>query len=598
MKTDKKPLSLFEDHSKEKYLSVFLTAFVISAAVFLLMSLAQRGPFIYYGDYNMQQIPFYYHVHEAVRSGRFMWDFSTDLGTDLMESYSFYLMGSPFFWLTVPFPSAALPYIMPWMLSLKTAVAALTAYAYIRGFTNNTAACFMGGMLYAFSGFQVYNLMFNHFHDATAFFPLLLLASDRLAMKKDKGLFGAAVLLCAVSNYFFFAEMAVFTVIYYIVNIAVGRYKFTVKGFINYGFEAVLGVCAAAVVLLPSAGAVMGNNRAASHITPEYMLIYRNTLSTYIHIIKGFFTLPDLCLFHALPSSDEIECSSVSAYLPFVSVCGVFGYFARKPKKDMPAAMFVISLICMAVPVLNSMFYMFNIAYYARWFFMPILIMCVMTAVTVSEDVMLLKKSILPCMGVNAVILIGGLIYKGTVKTSALDSAETVNTTYLTYITIGSIGCLALLYSMLSDKSLTDNKARLTALNKRVSAACAVIMLASVSLGVAAFRDSKNYRNFFFESIDDVEELKNSDENSGLFFRTETCESYRNSNFMWDTSSSVSFISLIPQSMTEFYDKIGFPRGVVTTTIPNYESLRAMLSVKYYFDMPLEIDGQMLTPSD
>ena len=33
-------------------------------------------------------------------------------------------------------------------------------------------------MLYSFSGFSIYNIFFNHFHEAMVFFPLLLAALD------------------------------------------------------------------------------------------------------------------------------------------------------------------------------------------------------------------------------------------------------------------------------------------------------------------------------------------------------------------------------------------------------------------------------------
>ena len=86
---------------------------------------------------------------------------------------------------------------MPVLLAVKHGVATLTAYAFIRRFVDNTSACFIGGLLYAFSGFQTYNVFFNHFHDATAFFPLMLLGFELLVQKNKKGPFAVAVAICA-----------------------------------------------------------------------------------------------------------------------------------------------------------------------------------------------------------------------------------------------------------------------------------------------------------------------------------------------------------------------------------------------------------------
>lgn len=600
-KLKKSKTDLF-DESREKYLFTFLLAFGISAAVMLIFSIPQGGIFTYFGDYNYQQIPFYYHVHEAVREGRLMWDFTTDLGSDIMKSYTFYLTGSPFFWLTIPFPNASLPYLMLWFFSLKTAVAALTAYAYIRSFSSNTNACCLGGMLYAFSGFQLYNIMFNHFHDATAFFPLLLLASDKLFMERKKGLFALTVAVCASTNYFFFWGMAVFTVIYFAVNVFTGRYKFKLGAFFGYAFEAVLGVLMAAVVLLPSAAAVMNNSRAGTTLPLSQMFAYTSDPMIYLHVLKSFFTIPDLALNSALPASDQINGASVSAYLPFVSMCGVIGYFIIKRsgiKKDMPALMLIISVIAMLIPVFNSAFYMFNQQYYARWFYMPVLIMCVMTAVTVEKDVLLLKKGMIPCIGAAGLYLAFGLIYGAVIKSGENASVlgKSVNSTYLLTDSAIPIGCLALLYSMLGDKSLTDNKKRLTELLKRVMVCCGLFMMITIGLGKMTIHNTKDYIETGLRSRPQIDAyVKAAQEDPDQLFRVDMCEQYHNYNMMWDLSSCSSFISLVSPSIDEFYEAIGFPRGVSSQTPVNFEALRAFLSVKYYFDMPLYDEGVMREP--
>ncbi len=579
------------EESREKYGVVFLLAFAVCAVIMLIFSIPQGGLFTFYGDYNYQQIPFYFHVHEAVREGRFMWDFSTDLGSDIMQSYTFYLLGSPFFWLTVPFPDSVIPYLMPWLLCLKTAAAALTSYAYIRRFSANTNACCIGAMLYAFSGFQLYNIMFNHFHDATAFFPLLLLASDKLAQENKRGLFAASVALCAVTNYFFFAGMAVFTVIYFAVNIITGRYKFTFKGFAVYAFEALLGVITAAVILLPSAAAVLGDSRAASSIATEGLLAYINDPTIYIHVLKSMFVIPDLPLHGAIPMSEDMDCASASAYLPFVSISGVIGYFFLHKKRDMPKLMLIISSVCMLIPVLNSMFYMFNRQYYARWFFMPVLIMCVMTAVTVTEDAAMLKKGILPCICIPALYLAGCMIYNAV--------SGGADTAYIALQTLIPIGCMALLYSMLNDKSLSDNSKRIMGILKRVSVCCGLLMLLIIGFGKMTISTTDDYIKSCLKSRSEIDsEIINAQQDPEQYFRVDMCEQYQNRNLMWDLSSNSSFISIVSPSVREFYAGFGFPRLVNSSTPANYDSIRALLSVKYYFDMPLYDDKVMRTPPE
>ncbi|MEG2597470.1 MAG: YfhO family protein, partial [Oscillospiraceae bacterium] len=84
---------------------VFGLGILTSFLFFLPFLIMDKGLFVYYGDFNVQQIPFYQMCHDAVREGNIFWSWTTDLGSNFIGSYAFYLIGSPFFWLTIPFPS-------------------------------------------------------------------------------------------------------------------------------------------------------------------------------------------------------------------------------------------------------------------------------------------------------------------------------------------------------------------------------------------------------------------------------------------------------------------------------------------------------------
>ena len=105
------------------------------------------GIFFYYGDYNVQQVPFYILAHRAVRSGRFFWNPYIDLGSSMGGSMSFYLWGSPFFWLTIPFGEKTIPYILPFVMSLRYGTAMVTSYAYIRRNVRGNIWAVIGSLL-------------------------------------------------------------------------------------------------------------------------------------------------------------------------------------------------------------------------------------------------------------------------------------------------------------------------------------------------------------------------------------------------------------------------------------------------------------------
>ena len=117
-KTSKK-LSGLTYQSRRPVLTSFLIALLTAVLLFVPFIIYNGGIFYYYGDFNVQEIPFYQICHDAVRSGQMGWNHTTDLGSDLISSYSFYILGSPFFWLTIPFPNWFVPYLIGPLLILK-----------------------------------------------------------------------------------------------------------------------------------------------------------------------------------------------------------------------------------------------------------------------------------------------------------------------------------------------------------------------------------------------------------------------------------------------------------------------------------------------
>ena len=307
------------DTSKEKYLLAFLLGFGCIMLTLLPIMIAERGYFIFYGDFNAQQIPFYSLANDAAKSGNFGWNWFTDLGADFMTSYSFYLFGSPFFRLSSLLPRGLAVHAIPVLLAVKHGVASVTAYAYIRRFVRNKDAAVVGGMLYAFSGFQLFNIFFNHFQDVTALFPLMLIAMEENINCRRKGVFALIVAVMAINNYYFFTGQAVFLVLYYLFRMVCPDFNTSWKKFFGLAFEAILGTAMAAFVLLPSAMAIMGNYRVSEHLFGMDMVLYSD--KTLIpRIIQTFFMIPDAPARPNLFDSDYEKWASIGGFLPLFSM--------------------------------------------------------------------------------------------------------------------------------------------------------------------------------------------------------------------------------------------------------------------------------------
>lgn len=77
-------------------LRAFFTGLCLSFIIFIPFIIRDGGRFLFYGDFNVQQVTFYRLAHDAVVSGNMGWSHITDLGANFIGSYSFYLLGSPF----------------------------------------------------------------------------------------------------------------------------------------------------------------------------------------------------------------------------------------------------------------------------------------------------------------------------------------------------------------------------------------------------------------------------------------------------------------------------------------------------------------------
>ena len=65
---------------RERTGMAFLLALFAAIGIFLPFVIYDKGYFVFYGDFNVQQIPFYQMAHDAVREGDFFWSWTTDLG--------------------------------------------------------------------------------------------------------------------------------------------------------------------------------------------------------------------------------------------------------------------------------------------------------------------------------------------------------------------------------------------------------------------------------------------------------------------------------------------------------------------------------------
>ncbi len=561
------------------YLKSFLLGLGLAFALFLPFLIVDGGRFLFYGDFNVQQVPFYRLAHDAVRAGEWGWNYRTDLGANFIGSYSFYLLGSPFFWLTLPFPSEWVQFLMGPLLILKFGCATFTGYVYLHRYTKTGEAAMIGAVLYAFSGFSIYNVFFNHFHEAIVFFPLLLAALDEYMATRRRGLFALAVFGCCFVNYYFFVGQVTFTLIYFFLRLLCGSWRISLRDFLLLVLEAVLGVGLACCLLVPSVLAVLQNDRVDNPINGWNALLY-NKNQRYIHIIECFFFPPDLPARPNFTPESESKWASLGAWLPLFGMTGVLGWLQLRRKhwlKKMLYVLFVMALI----PFLNAAFQLFNSSYYARWFYMLTLMMALATILALEEQRTNWKRALTWSFAITAAI--AGLI-GGTPVLATQDGERTVTfgleqyparfwaTVAVSALSLAGVGYL-FRFRRGEGKGFTRS-------------VTALLSVTVVLYGVFFIATGKTQTEYVWDHLIpySLNGGKDIDLTDLQECRSDFYESVDNAGMFWEIPNIQAFHSIVPGSVMEFYKSIGVTRDVASRPGTDHYSLRGLVSVHWLFD--------------
>lgn len=371
---------------KNKYWQTFILAFLVALLLFLPISLrdAMLGqPFHYAGDYNSQSMLFWQYANQFIKDGgSFSWE--TELGSGFVNSYSYYMLGSPFFWASLWIPSKWMPWAMVPLFCFKFAFAGAGGYLWAKRWVKNPQYAMLAGMLYAFCGYNIYSIFYDSFVDVTALFPYLLAALDDAIIDKRRGCFSIWVAVSLLINYYFFIGEAIFLILYFICMLLGKKYILTGKLFLRMAVETVLGIAMGAVLVIPAALSLMQNPRISSFLNDYDFIVYGEP-QKYMAIFASMFIMPDAPYQNTLFSQSGTQWQNVCAYLPVVGITGGVA-LCRAERKHPFARVMKFCIICAFVPMLNAIFTLENATYYARWYYMPILILCGATAMVLDND--------------------------------------------------------------------------------------------------------------------------------------------------------------------------------------------------------------------
>ena len=576
-----------EQSHKKFWQAVGLCA--LTAAVFFLPFYILDGGFFHYaGDFNSQQITFYRYMNGFVKGAGYpdsafagaphnTFSWATDLGSGVMNAYSFYLYGSPFFWLSVLLPQSWLPYMMVPLLVLKFGVAGGGAYLYLRRYVKNANYAVLGACLYALSGFAVYNVFFNHFVDVVALFPYLLWALDEAIYEDRHGLFAFWVAVNLLNNYFFFVGQVIFLCIYFVCKLTAKDFRLTGRKFGHLLWESVLGVAMGCLLLFPAVLSLLQNPRTIDLSSGWGFLTYAK-VQQYLAILLSWILPPDSPYLTSVWSEGVIKWTSMTAYLPLCSLAGAMAYW-RSRKADSKKRIVAVCAVCALVPVLNSAFYALNSSYYARWYYMPTLILAAMTVNALEDPDIDLDA---PARGIGWIML-ATLVF--AVVPVRDDTTETWSFGVLKnpeqFFVVLGFGLLGLmLYRVLCSKWRQDSR-----FAQRMTAAVLVFACAftMVHIGIGKFGQWHTDSDLVEQDTNAL--LLKNDLPEGDY-RIDTYKIHDNIGMWLDKSCLQYFGSTAAPSILSFYPGLGVKRDVRSEPeITNY-ALRGLLSVEYLITTP------------
>ena len=573
---------------KDKFWRTVALCALTAALFFLPFYIIDGGFFHYAGDFNSQQISFYRYMNGFFKGAGYpdstfagaphnTFSWATDLGSGVMNAYSFYLYGSPFFWLSVLLPQSWLPYMMVPLLVLKFGVAGGGAFLYLRRYVKNENYAVLGACLYALSGFAVYNVFFNHFVDVVALFPYLLWALDEAIYENRHGLFAFWVAVNLLNNYFFFVGQVIFLCIYFVCKLTAKDFRLTGRKFGHLLWESVLGVAMGCLLLFPAVLSLLQNPRTIDLSSGWGFLTYAK-VQQYLAILLSWILPPDSPYLTSVWSEGVIKWTSMTAYLPLCSLAGAMAYW-RSRKADSKKRIVAVCAVCALVPVLNSAFYALNSSYYARWYYMPTLILAAMTVNALEDPDIDLDA---PARGISWIML-ATLVF--AVVPVRDDTTETWSFGVLKnpgqFFTVLGFGLLGLmLYRYLCGVWRQDSR-----FAQRMTAAVLVFACAftMVHIGIGKFGQWHTDSDLVEQDTNAL--LLKNDLPEGDY-RIDTYKIHDNIGMWLDKSCLQYFGSTAAPSILSFYPGLGVKRDVRSEPeITNY-ALRGLLSVEYLITTP------------
>ncbi|MDR1795181.1 MAG: YfhO family protein, partial [Erysipelotrichaceae bacterium] len=335
------------------------------------------------------------------------------LGSDFLISKFYYVTGDPFVLLF-----ALLPFSVHRFLILESIfcvyIAGCLFYWFLKEFgITNKSVRITTALLYAFSGFTVHyygNFMFFRFF---AFLPLLFVGVERYLQKKQTGIFIFAVLLLIFQSYYFMFPTSFFLVFYVLFSYLHRGNRFDFRKIIKLALPLIgaylIGILLSMVFLLPTIMMVLQNTRlgVVSEATGLFWS-FKTILGYLFSLITPPFNIWTW-YYPYIFTEGYGYAFWCSLYTSAFAVIALFWQLLYGKQKKLFRIFLGVLFAFMVVLPLNSMLHGFSEPS-SRWFFLVVLFLCLIFAITMQEFKNIDTKQLIHSYGLFTFLILLGFI--------------------------------------------------------------------------------------------------------------------------------------------------------------------------------------------
>ncbi len=308
--------------------------------------------FVYYGKYLRE-------IAKNLLAGQLVlpqYNFSMGFGEDILTTLHYYVIGDPLNLISAVVPSKYAPYAYTLLMMLRYYLAGLAFIALAKYKKLPALSSTCGALIYIFNTYSLY-MAVRHpsFLNPFIYFPLIILGIEMIFDKKRPYLFILSICLSALSSFYFFYVISLFTVLYIFVRLFFQyRQQFFKNFFISlgkFGGSYIVGVLMAAIVFVPVVVSFLSANRGSV----DYGLTLFFNKAYYAKFLAAFANQAGL---------------GSHVYMGFtgLGIAGVVLLFCRKKQNGFLKTGFIILTLMMMFPVVckvaNGFSYVTN-----RWSF-------------------------------------------------------------------------------------------------------------------------------------------------------------------------------------------------------------------------------------